>query len=1353
MKKILLYVLSAGLLFTWLKIHNDSTTVELTPQTAMVYQKTKKVEDPRMDNPNMYAEMMVAMRTKDGETAPSYQAGYKLKELKKAKEHALQVHATARSAASDLTFDERGPANVPGRTRGMIIDPNDASGDTWFGASAGGGIWKTTDAGVSWTNMTPELPNLASTYMAMSASDNNVIYVGTGEGFFASVGMIDGAGIFKSEDAGTTWSQLEATADETVFGHNVNRIIVSPTDANVLLAATNSSIWQNGADRTSAILKSTDGGATWNTVYSSGDRVQDLIFDPNNFDVQYGGVNSVGVIKSTDGGETWSMSNEGMNPSGRVELAMARTNSNRIFASTEGGLTGTGSDLYVTDDAGATWQAVGASDGTNVGFLGAQGWYDNCLIAHPFDEDIAYVGGVHIFKVSVTDDVLPSTGTVASTEENGTDAFLDFINFSAPFNGGSLDISADADQRTFVSVEIRFGAGKTQKAHRFLVPEGQGSGVADASYTYADYVDVPFEVWDIDNNRQLMVAFRDQGRDGGFDLIESNTAGDAIAQSREYLYISEVDYDAETPSGTIAVDAGHVAADLYFLWGVLAADASSDASTWPESEFVINWTAEGPDLRSGAITNIADAYNDFGGLNSDMHPDHHDYAVIIDDEENQTFRLLNSTDGGIYTSNSSTDPGTQEGDWVSRGIGYNTSQFYGADKAPGENWYFGGMQDNGTWQSPGSEDASATSLYNFRIGGDGYETIWHNGDINKMIGASQFNGFSRSLDGGATFQGAVNGITDSGPFVSKVANSLQSPDLIYTIGSTGVWRSEDFGGLWKSVPLDSDWVMHSNSQIEVSIANRNIVWVGGHMQDDSKINVSTDNGLSFNAVNNFTDVTLGRISGLSTHPTEDNTAYVAFSFPGTPKILKTTDLGQSWTDITGFGTSGGPSTNGFPDVATHCVLVMPHDTDWIWAGTEIGIVESLDGGTTWALLESNFPAVSVWQMQVRDDQVVIATHGRGIWSVTIPDLPPPGIIVPSVTSVAETPQQDLVVIAGLFSDFESVEVFVDGTVVQELTDPTTGNNTITIEDFSTLGDIEVKVVGKIGEDLYESSTVIFNFFETTQAVEYATDFESNANDFLENGILFNSTVDGFDDGAIHSVHPYIDNSNSTAQLTVAIEVASENATFKYDDIAIVEPGDAGVAFGAVEFWDYVIVEATKDGVNWVPLEDGYDSNYDATWTDRFSTSTSPTSADFVSHEINLLDVFEAGDVIFLRFRLFSDANATGWGWAIDNIAIQKEEEEEVTGFKDLVLDNQLAIRAYPNPVAEQTTLEFYMPQSGNAQLKMVDLNGRTIFENKLDNLNQGLNSTQWSRVGLEQGIYILELKSNSGVTTTRVQLN
>ena len=107
---------------------------------------------------------------------------------------------------------------------------------------------------------------------------------------------------------------------------------------------------------------------------------------------------------------------------------------------------------------------------------------------------------------------------------------------------------------------------------------------------------------------------------------------------------------------------------------------------------------------------------------------------------------------------------------------------------------------------------------------------------------------------------------------------------------------------------------------------------------------------------------MGSITKLATHPTEPKTAYALFSFADRPKILRTKNLGQTWDDVSGFGT-GSTSTNGFPDVATFCLYVRPDDPSILWAGTEIGIMESIDNGITWNLLNVAIVLFLLWRVR------------------------------------------------------------------------------------------------------------------------------------------------------------------------------------------------------------------------------------------------------------------------------------------------------------------------------------------------------------------------------------------------------
>jgi hypothetical protein len=186
---------------------------------------------------------------------------------------------------------------------------------------------------------------------------------------------------------------------------------------------------------------------------------------------------------------------------------------------------------------------------------------------------------------------------------------------------------------------------------------------------------------------------------------------------------------------------------------------------------------------------------------------------------------------------------------------------------------------------------------------------------------------------------------------------------------------------------------------------------------------------------------------------------------------------------------------------------------------------------------------------------------------------------------------------------------------------------------------------------------------------YFNDFNDlSGADFFGNGFAV-SKPEGFDDGAIHSDHPYAEGGADAAHvdliynLTIPVRIAAENAVMKIDEIVLVEPGTDGVPWPAADFFDYVVVEGSKDGgVTWVALADGYDSREHNEWLSRWNSSSSGNNSTgkgdpslYREHVFNLLDKFEVGNEVAFRFRLFSDPFSSGWGWSIDNLRIQVDD--------------------------------------------------------------------------------------------------
>lgn len=186
---------------------------------------------------------------------------------------------------------------------------------------------------------------------------------------------------------------------------------------------------------------------------------------------------------------------------------------------------------------------------------------------------------------------------------------------------------------------------------------------------------------------------------------------------------------------------------------------------------------------------------------------------------------------------------------------------------------------------------------------------------------------------------------------------------------------------------------------------------------------------------------------------------------------------------------------------------------------------------------------------------------------------------------------------------------------------------------------------------------------------YVNDFNDPSDDFFGTGFSV-STPSGFGNGAIHSNHPYQAGAGQTGnevnviyQLKIPIRVKETDALIKFDEIVLVEPGESGSVFGSAEFYDYVVVEGSTDGgVTWKPVANGYDSRSNTAWLTQYNSSISGNNSTatgdpslYRSRTLNLQDVFDTHDEVVIRFRLFSDELAVGWGWAIDNLTIQIDD--------------------------------------------------------------------------------------------------
>lgn len=396
-KKILVFSLMIALISSglWLKTKRDAQPdhpkKEYDEWFAQQLDELRKTyvrsQEDRFNNPDMFF-MWDRLKRTNPVTGVYPEDG-----LQKAWALVQRMESERSGTNYAVTWEERGPNNIGGRTRAFMWDPNDANKEAAFAGGVGGSLYRTSDVtsiNTNWQLVNQMFSNVAVTCLAYDPTNTQIMYFGTGEGWLNSDAQ-RGAGIWKSTNGGNTWDQIPSTNNSTFY---FNQKIVVNAQGHVFAATKG------------GLHKSTNQGTSWTKVLGNGtgqgnDWITDLEIAAD--DDLYAAVNGSGIFHaaSTQGATqgdqgNWTKLNTGFAANvERIEIACAPSDANYVYAITE--VSGAVDQVYRTTNGGSSWAATPSEPGGN-DMSNGQAWYDLSLGVSPTNRNYVYAGGVPLYR-------------------------------------------------------------------------------------------------------------------------------------------------------------------------------------------------------------------------------------------------------------------------------------------------------------------------------------------------------------------------------------------------------------------------------------------------------------------------------------------------------------------------------------------------------------------------------------------------------------------------------------------------------------------------------------------------------------------------------------------------------------------------------------------------------------------------------------------------------------------------------------------------------------------------------------------------------------------------------------------
>lgn len=699
---------------------------------------------------------------------------------------------------------------------------------------------------------------------------------------------------------------------------------------------TTSDAWSNigpsAIDMTSSFIPH------WGSV--SG-RVRGLAVHPTNPDIVYIGAAAGGIWKTVDGGANWTDMSGELNLLTFGAIAIDPSNPNTIYAGTGESIlsfnttTYEGNGLYKSTDGGVSWTkiTIGTDDQTHFADIEVSPHNSNIILAalgsgnwnnsSPSNEGIwqsSDAGATWIRVADVTDgfDVAfhPSNTTLAYASSGNNDAdggFLISTNSGASFTQSNTGLPAPTD---------------IGRIHFSIAP-------SNTSTIYAlIYNSIAFA------SGHTTVAFKSTDGGANWSQISSGTNIAGAYDDNGINVNDQGSYD-------LCLDVSPADANVAFF-GNVELSSTSDGST-------ISFVRKTPKTFANP-----------GAWDAPMHVDIH---KIVFAPSNSNY-LYVGCDGGIYKS---TDGGAT---FTSVNNNLNTIQFYRlASDNNNVNKIFGGAQDNGNFST---DDRGATD-WEFETSGDGMECfVDYNNSLNVFM-STQNGSLKRSTDGGVNWTTVdyIGSAAWTAPFWQHPTNSSQilaaingQIRLSNSSGASGTW-------IWYSGLISGQ---HVTSVAHSPVTTTNMIAVSSYFNSTPPLNKSSDGGLNWSSI--YNSITSSGFSHTSIQravadPSDGNTFYLCRVSYWTGQILKTTDFGTTWTDISG----------NLPKIAHNDLFIDPANTNHLYAANDFGVYWSNNGGTDWHKLSNGMPFVPVLDFDFYENGSTrllrAASHGRGVFELQI----------------------------------------------------------------------------------------------------------------------------------------------------------------------------------------------------------------------------------------------------------------------------------------------------------------------------------------------------------------------------------